>query len=88
MNTSSARAQVTKPFQRQSNDVGSPEVQVAWLTHRIAHLTDHCNANKNDKHTTRGLQLLNAKRRRLLNYLKRTKPTLYINLIKQLKLRK
>jgi len=50
-------------------DTGSPEVQVALLSHRIAHLTEHLKVHKHDHHTRRGLLLLVGKRRRLLNYL-------------------
>ena len=53
-------------------DTGSPEVQVALLSHRIAHLTEHLKQHKHDHHSRRGLLLLVGQRRRLLNYLQKT----------------
>ena len=50
-------------------DTGSPEVQIALLSHRIAHLTEHLKTHKHDHHSRRGLLLLVGQRRRLLNYL-------------------
>ena len=54
---------------RSDGDTGSPEVQVAMLTHRINHLTEHLKEHKHDHHSRRGLLLLVGQRRRLLNYL-------------------
>ncbi len=56
-------------------DTGSPEVQVALLTHRIAHLTEHLKEHKHDHHSRRGLLLLVGQRRRLLNYLQKKTST-------------
>ena len=53
-------------------DTGSPEVQVALLSHRISHLTEHLKEHKHDHHSRRGLLLLVGRRRRLLDYLART----------------
>ena len=53
-------------------DTGSPEVQVALLSHRISHLTEHLKTHKHDHHSRRGLLLLVGQRRRLLNYLQKT----------------
>ena len=53
-------------------DTGSPEVQVALLSHRISHLTEHLKQHKHDHHSRRGLLLLVGQRRRLLNYLEKT----------------
>ena len=69
-------------------DTGSPEVQVALLSHRIAHLTDHLKMHKHDHHTRRGLLLLVGQRRRLLNYLQREDIERYRSLIQRLGLRR
>ena len=53
-------------------DTGSPEVQIALLSHRISHLTEHLKSHKHDHHSRRGLLLLVGQRRRLLNYLEKT----------------
>ena len=53
------------------SDTGSPEVQVALLTHRISHLTEHLKEHKHDHHSRRGLLLLVGQRRRLLNYMQK-----------------
>ena len=54
-------------------DTGSPEVQIALLSHRISHLTEHLKTHKHDHHSRRGLLLLVGQRRRLLNYLKQVR---------------
>ncbi|MBA2455303.1 MAG: 30S ribosomal protein S15 [Nocardioidaceae bacterium] len=69
-------------------DTGSPEVQVALLTHRIAHLTEHLKDHKHDHHSRRGLLLLVGQRRRLLNYLHRIDINRYRRLIERLGLRR
>ena len=68
-------------------DTGSPEVQVALLTDRINHLTEHLKAHKKDHHSRRGLLMMVGKRRRLLDYLKRTDLERYRSLIDDLGLR-
>lgn len=73
---------------RTENDTGSPEVQVAMLTHRINHLTEHLKEHQQDHHSRRGLLLLVGQRRRLLNYLARTDITRYRELIEKLGLRR
>ena len=73
---------------RGNGDTGSPEVQVALLTHRINHLTEHLKVHKHDHHSRRGLLLLVGQRRRLLNYLARTEITRYRELIERLGLRR
>ena len=70
------------------NDTGSPEVQVAMLTHRIKDLTEHLKAHKHDHHSRRGLLILVGQRRRLLQYLQRTDITRYRTLIERLGLRR
>jgi small subunit ribosomal protein S15 len=72
----------------QARDTGSPEVQVALLTHRIAHLTEHLKEHKHDHHSRRGLLLLVGQRRRLLNYLQTTDIGRYRGLIERLGLRR
>ena len=69
-------------------DTGSPEVQVAVLTHRISHLTEHLKEHQHDHHSRRGLLLLVGRRRRLLNYLHDTDIERYRRLIERLGLRK
>ena len=69
-------------------DTGSPEVQVAMLTHRIKDLTEHLKTHKHDHHSRRGLLILVGQRRRLLQYLQRTDITRYRSLIERLGLRR
>lgn len=69
-------------------DTGSPEIQVAVLTHRIEQLTEHMKLHQHDFHSQRGLLLLVGKRRRLLNYLIKKDITRYRSLIERLGLRR
>ncbi|MBS9783903.1 30S ribosomal protein S15 [Candidatus Gracilibacteria bacterium] len=69
-------------------DTGSPEVQVAILTERIENLKDHLNTHKQDNHSRRGIVMMVAKRRKLLDYLKRKDEGRYAEIIKKLGLRK
>ena len=73
---------------RGANDTGSPEVQVALLTGRINHLTEHFKTHVKDHHGRRGLLTMVSKRRSLLEYLKRKDESRYIALIGTLELRK
>ena len=82
------KQQIIADNQRSGTDTGSTEVQVALLTARINNLSKHLQANKKDKHSQRGLQLLNGQRRRLLKYLERTNYDEYIALTDQLKIRR
>ncbi|MEC5208154.1 MULTISPECIES: 30S ribosomal protein S15 [Vogesella] len=82
------KAVIVKDFQRKENDTGSTEVQVALLTARINDLTPHFKANTKDHHSRRGLLKLVSRRRRLLDYLKRTDAEGYRALIARLGLRK
>ncbi len=75
-------------YQRAKGDTGSPEVQVALLTHRINELTAHFKIHVKDHHGRRGLLRMVSKRRSLLDYLKRTKLETYRALIDKLGLRK
>ena len=69
-------------------DTGSPEVQVALLTARINHLTEHLKTNKHDNHSRRGLLRMVSRRRKLLDYLKARDLAAYKALIEALNLRK
>lgn len=69
-------------------DTGSPEVQVALLSARISHLTEHLKVHKKDHHGRRGLLMLVGRRRRLLDYLRRNDVDRYRNLIAKLGLRR
>lgn len=78
---------VIRKYQLHENDRGSAPVQVALLTQRINELTDHFRAHKKDHHSRRGLLMMVGKRRRLLDYLKRTDLERYRSLIDDLGLR-
>ncbi len=82
------KADILKQYQRAEGDTGSPEVQVALLTARINDLTDHFKANAKDHHSRRGLLKMVSRRRKLLDYFKRTNPDGYRELIARLGLRK
>jgi small subunit ribosomal protein S15 len=71
-----------------ANDTGSPEVQVALLTHRINHLTEHLREHKHDHHSRRGLLMLVGRRRRFLNYMQKNDLEGYRALIRELGLRR
>ena len=77
-----------KEFAQKAGDTGSPEVQVALLTHRIKELTEHSREHKHDHHSRRGLLLLVGKRKRLLRYLEQVDIERYRSLIKRLGLRR
>ena len=78
---------VIQKYQLHENDRGSAPVQIALLTQRINELTDHFRAHKKDHHSRRGLLMMVGKRRRLLEYLKRTDLERYRSLIDDLGLR-
>lgn len=82
------KAAIVAEYQRAQGDTGSPEVQVALLTARINDLTGHFKANKKDHHSRRGLLRMVSRRRKLLDYLKRTNSDSYTQLIGKLGLRK
>ena len=77
-----------KEFQLHDNDTGSADVQVALLTRRIEHLTEHLKTNRKDHSSRRGLLKMVAQRRSLLDYLSKTKEDRYKKLIDKLNLRK
>ena len=86
--TAADRAKIVGEYQQKANDTGSPEVQVALLTSRIAYLTEHFKSNKKDNHSRRGLLAMVSQRRKLLDYLKRKNADRYQTLIARLGLRK
>ena len=77
-----------KEFQLHDKDTGSADVQVALLTRRIEHLTEHLKVNRKDHSSRRGLLKMVAQRRSLLDYLSKTEADRYKNLIEKLNLRK
>ncbi len=82
------KASIVAEFARDPKDTGSPEVQVALLTNNINALQSHFAANKKDNHSRRGLLTMVNKRRKLLDYLKRTELARYQTLIERLSLRR
>ena len=82
------KAEVVTRFQTHEGDTGSPEVQIALLTERIGQLTEHFKTHVKDHHSRRGLLRLVSKRRRLLDYLKRTSLDRYRKVVSALSLRK
>lgn len=82
------KKQVITKHQKHGKDTGSAQVQIAILTERINELTEHLKEHKKDNHSRRGLLLMVGKRRKLLNYVKNSKPEAYDELIKTLDLRK
>jgi len=86
--TAIEKAKIVEKYQVAKNDTGSPEVQAALMTDRIAYLTEHFKTNAKDHHSRRGLLALVSQRRKLLDYLKRQSLERYQGLIKSLGLRK
>lgn len=82
------KKQVIADFARDKKDTGSPEVQVAILTSRIEALKTHLETHKKDNHSRRGIILMVAKRRKMLNYLKKTNIEKYEEILNKLDLRK
>jgi len=79
---------IIKEYQKDPADTGSVDVQVALLTARIRHLTEHFKTHKKDHHSRRGLLRLVSQRKKLLAYIKNNDLTSYANLISRLGLRK
>jgi small subunit ribosomal protein S15 len=86
--TAERKQELIKTYAVKPNDTGSPEVQVAILSERIANLTEHFKDNAKDNHSRRGLIRLVSQRRRLLDYLKATDAARYESLIEKLGLRR
>ncbi|MCX7854539.1 MAG: 30S ribosomal protein S15 [Anaerolineae bacterium] len=84
----SEKQQIIRDYGRSPQDTGSPEVQIAILTHRINQLTEHLKVHKHDEHSRRGLLRMVGKRRRHLTYLSRTDPERYKEVVRRLGLRK
>jgi len=82
------KEEIIREHQTHEGDTGSPEVQVAVLTKRISHLTDHVRIHKHDYHSRRGLLQMVGKRRRLLKYLQKKDIERYRALIARLGLRR
>src|ERR1700712_4718782 len=82
------KTKIIDEYKAQDGDTGSPEVQVAMLTKRIADLTEHLKVHKHDHHSRRGLLLLVGRRRRLLNYVQKKDIARYRSLIERLGLRR
>ena len=79
---------IIKEYQKDASDTGSADVQIALLTARIRHLTEHFKTHKKDHHSRRGLLRLVSQRKKLLSYVKSSDITSYANLISRLGLRK
>ena len=79
---------IIKEYQKDASDTGSAGVQIALLTARIRHLTEHFKTHKKDHHSRRGLLRLVSQRKKLLSYVKTDDITSYANLISRLGLRK
>ncbi len=82
------KQKIIEDYAQKKGDTGSPEVQVALLTHKINKLTEHLGINKKDNHSRRGLLKVIAKRRRILNYLQKLNDKRYKKLIAKLGLKK
>ncbi|HEY4056749.1 MAG TPA: 30S ribosomal protein S15 [Kofleriaceae bacterium] len=82
------KSELISKFQQSQGDTGSPEVQVALLSERVSHLTEHLKNNPKDHHSRRGLLLMVGERRALLDYLKRKDLARYRKLIETLGLRR
>ena len=82
------KSQVITTYRVHKTDTGSPEVQIALLSQRIVMLTDHFKTHKKDHHSRRGILILVARRRRLLDYLKSRSPERYVKIIQSLGIRR
>lgn len=82
------KTKIIEEFKLHDYDTGSPEIQIAILTHRINRLTEHLKVHRKDHHSRRGLLMMVSKRKRLLDYLKRKDEKRYLELIERLNLRK
>ena len=82
------KAETIATYRLHDTDTGSPEVQIALLTERIKHLTEHLRVHKGDHHTRRGLMKLIGRRRRLLDYVRDNDVERYREIIARLELRR
>ena len=83
-----AKAELIKQYRQHDTDSGSPEVQIALLTNRIAQMTEHLKLHSKDYASRRGLLGMVSRRRRLLDYVKRVNPEKYLDLLRRLEIRK
>lgn len=86
--TKERKQELITKYGRDAKDTGSPEVQIALLTERINHLTEHLRTHKKDHHSRRGLLMMVGKRRGLLDYLIKTDIERYRTIIAELGIRK
>ena len=86
--TNERKSALVEKYRQHEKDTGSPEVQVALLSERITHLTEHFKTHRKDHHSRRGLLKMVGQRRRLLDYLKGKDPGRYKRLIDGLGIRK
>jgi small subunit ribosomal protein S15 len=86
--TAERKSELIKEYATKAGDTGSPEVQVAVLSERIANLTEHFKTHNKDNHSRRGLLKLVSQRRRLLDYVKNKDAARYQSLIERLGLRR
>ncbi len=86
--TTEAKKEIIEKYKLHGKDTGSPEVQIALLSNRISYLTEHFKIHKKDHHSRRGLLKLVGQRRKLLNYLKKSDLNRYLQIIKELGIRK
>ena len=86
--TTERKREIAGKFGANEADMGSTKVQIALLTERLNHLTEHLRLHKKDHHSRRGLLMLVGQRRRFLNYLQRTSLERYRTLIRELGLRR
>jgi len=86
--TKDRKKELIGAYRRGTADTGSAEIQIALLTGRISHLTDHFKKHSKDFASRRGLLMMVSRRRRLLDYLKRIAPQRYLDIIRRLEIRK
>jgi small subunit ribosomal protein S15 len=86
--TKERKQELIQEFGRGNSDTGSPEVQISILTTRIAEMTGHLQTHPKDYSSRRGLLRMVSRRRRLLDYVKRHNPQLYLDLLRRLGIRK
>jgi small subunit ribosomal protein S15 len=86
--TKERKSELVQEYGRAGSDSGSPEVQIAILTSRVAEMTKHLQLHKKDHAGRRGLRAMVSRRRRLLDYVKRTNPQTYLDLLRRLEIRK
>lgn len=86
--TKQRKEELIQEYGRGTSDTGSPEVQISILTSRIAEMTQHMQVHPKDFASRRGLLRMVSRRRRLLDYVKRVNPQLYLDLLRRLDIRK